>query len=205
MKKCYLWMLTAILLCGSLTVQAQEEEPSLVVTEGTIQVLKQKGKTGTVEFDYDHAKVGDLTAMNISNETLLEFLEKNDEKAFRKWNKYKEEGKETFIDRWNDEKKKCVKLIEDGPADYNIKVKADYIDTGNAGAATWSWNRRDGGIMITGTLEVFDANGTSVCKVKINRYRGRASRPFDFAAPFSRRVELFHKGLARDLLILILG
>ena len=51
MKKCYLWMLTAILLCGSLTVQAQEEEPSLVVTEGTIQVLKQKGKTGTVEFD----------------------------------------------------------------------------------------------------------------------------------------------------------
>lgn len=205
MRKYYLWMLTAILLCGSQTVLAQDDEPSFIVTEGDIQVLKQKGKTGTVEFDYDQAKVGNLSTMEISNETILEFLAKNDQKASRKWGDYLEEGEETFIKRWNDEKKRCIKLIEKGPADYKIKVKADYFDVGSPGAATWSWNRRDGGIMISGTLEVLDANGTSVCKMKINRYRGRASRPFDFAAPFSRRMELFHKGLARDLLILTLG
>lgn len=204
MKKQFLWMLAAILTCGPMTVQAQDE-PEFVVTEGNFTVVKQKGKTGTVEFEYDNAKVGDLTAMTISDDNVLEFLEKKDEKAFRKWPEYLQEGKEMFIDRWNDEKSRCIKLLKKGEADYRIKVKADLFDVGDPASATWSWNKRSGGIMISGTLEVFDASGKSVCKMKINRYRGASSRNLDLKYPtFHRRVVLFHKSLAKDLLETIL-
>lgn len=204
MKKNLLWMLAAILCCGPLTAQAQDE-PEFEVIAGDFMVVKQKGKTGTVEFDYDNAKVGNLHTKNITDDTVLEYLEKNDKKALRKWEDVKEEGKEMFIKRWNEEKSKCIKLKEKGDADYLIKIKADVFDTGNSGSATWSWNKRDGGVMISGTLEVLDASGKSVCKMKINRYRGASSRNIDLKVPnFHRRVVLFHKSLAKDLLETIL-
>jgi hypothetical protein len=200
MKKLNLWMLAAILCCGPMTAQAEDEQEFEVIS-GNFEVVKQKGKTGTVEFDYENAKVGNLHSQDVGSETLMEYLEKNDEKAFRKWADVKEEGKEMFIDRWNDEKSRCIKLVEKGSADYQIKIKAELFDPGNSGSATWSWNKRDGGIIISGTLEVFDASGKSVCKMKINRYRGASSRNIDLKVPtFSRRVILFHKSLAKDLL-----
>ena len=204
MKKISLWMLAAILCCSPMTVQAQDEE-EFVVTEGDFNVVKQKGKTGIVEFDYDNAKVGNLSTMSITDEILVAYLEKNDEKSFRKWADTKQEAKEMFIKRWNEEKSKCIKLVEKGTPDYQIKIKADLLDTGNSGSATWSWNKRDGGVIISGTLEVLDASGKSVCKMKINRYRGASQRTIELKVPnFRHRVVLFHKSLAKDLLETIL-
>ena len=200
-----MWMLAAILCCGAMTVQAQEEQ-EFEVTEGDFNVVKQKGKVGTVTFDYDHAKMGNLTTKTIDKETVLEYLQKNDEKAFRKWADYKQEGKEMFIKRWNEEKNKCIKLAEKGDADYQIIIKADLFDAGNSGSATWSWSKRDGGVVISGTLEVLDASGKSVCKMKINRYRGASTRNVDLKVPtFHRRFVLFHKSFAKDLLETILN
>ena len=197
-------MLVAILSCGPMMALAQDEQEFEVIA-GDFMVVKQKGKTGTVEFDYDNAKVGNLHTMDIRNETLLEYLKENDEKVFRKWADIMEDAKEMFIKRWNEEKSKCIKLIEKGAPDYQIKIKADLFDTGNSGSATWSWNKRDGGVIITGTLEVLDASGQSVCKMKINRYRGASTRNLDIKIPtFSRRTILFHKSLAKDLLETIL-
>lgn len=204
MKKNLLWMLAVILCCGPMTAQAQDEQEFEVIA-GDFNIVKQPGKTGTVEFDYDNAKVGNLRTMSITSETIVAYLQNNDQKAFRKWEDIKEEGKEMFIKRWNEDKSKCIKLIEQGDADYQIKIKADLIDTGNSGSAAWSFNKRDGGLVISGTLEVLDASGNSVCKMKINRYRGAATRSVDFKMPtFSRRVILFHKSLAKDLLETIL-
>ncbi len=204
MRKYLLWTLAAILCWGPITALAQDEQEFEVIA-GDFKVVKQKGKTGKVEFDYDNAKVGNLHTMDITNETLLNHLKQNDERAFRKWEDTKEEAKEAFIDRWNEEKRKCIKLTEKGDTDYLIKIKADLFDVGNSGSATWSWNKRDGGVIISGTLEVFDANGNSVCKMKINRYRGASTRNFDLKVPtFSRRTILFHKSLAKDLLETIL-
>ncbi len=204
MKKKLMWMLAAILCCGTMTVQAQEEQ-EFEVTEGDFNVVKQKGKTGSVTFDYDHARMGNLRTKTIDKETVVEYLQKNDEKSFRKWDDFKQEGKEMFIKRWNEEKSKCIKLTEKGDADYQIIIKADLFDAGNSGSATWSWSKRDGGIVISGTLEVLDASGKSVCKMKINRYRGASSRNVDLKAPtFHRRFVLFHKSLAKDLLETIL-
>lgn len=204
MKQNLLWMLAVMIFCGPMTAQTQNEQ-EFEVTEGDFNVVKQKDKTGTVTFDYDKAKMGNLSRMTIDNETLLEFLEKNDEKAFKNWEEYKQEGKEMFIKRWNEEDSKCIKLIEKGDADYQIKIKAELFDAGNAGASSWSMNKRGGGIVISGTLEVLDASGKSVCKMKINRYRGASSRTFDMKTPtFHRRTVLFHKSLAKDLLETIL-
>lgn len=198
-------MLAAILCCGTMNVQAQEEQ-EFEVTEGDFNVVKQKGKTGSVTFGYDHARMGNLRTKTIDKETVVDYLQKNDEKSFRKWDDYKQEGKEMFIKRWNEEKSKCIKLTEKDDADYQIIIKADFFDAGNSGSAAWSWSKRDGGIVISGTLEVLDASGKSVCKMKINRYRGASTRNVDLKVPtFHRRFVLFHKSFAKDLLETILN
>ena len=96
-----MWMLAAILCYGTMNVQAQEEQ-EFEVTEGDFNVVKQKGKTGSVTFDYDHARMGNLRTKTIDKETVVEYLQKNDEKSFRKWDDFKQEGKEMFIKRWNE-------------------------------------------------------------------------------------------------------
>ena len=192
-------LLLAVMAMVAIAVQAEEEK--FVVTSGDFKVVMQPGKIGRVEVDFTKAKVGDLSLMEMTDQTFIEFLEANDQKVFKKWSEYQEEGEEIFMDRWNDAKKKVIKLTKKGTPDYIIKIYADKLDTGNAGAATWSWNKRVGGIIICGTLEVIDAAGNSVCKMNINRYRGASSRSIDIKVPtFHRRTLLFHKSLAKDLL-----
>ena len=192
-------LLLAVMAMMTIAVQADEEE--FVVTSGDFKVVMQPGKIGRVEVDFTKAKVGDLSLMEMTDQTFIEFLEANDQKVFKKWSEYQEEGEEIFMDRWNDAKKKVIKLTKKSTPDYIIKINADKLDTGNAGAATWSWNKRVGGIIICGTLEVIDAAGNSVCKMNINRYRGASSRSIDIKVPtFHRRTLLFHKSLAKDLL-----
>ena len=196
MKKLFL---LAVMAMMAIAVQADEEE--FVVTSGDFKVVMQPGKIGRVEVDFTKAKVGNLSTMEITDQSFIDYLEANDQKVFKKWSEYQEEGEETFMDRWNDAKKKVIKLTKKGTPDYIIKINATQLDPGNSGAATWSWNKRDGGIIISGTLEVLDASGNSVCKMNINRYRGASSRNLDIKIPtFHRRTVLFHKSLAKDLL-----
>ena len=196
MKKTFL---LAVMAMMTLAVQADEEE--FVVTSGDFKVVMQPGKIGRVEVDFTKAKVGNLSTMEITDQSFIDYLEANDQKVFKKWSEYQEEGEETFMDRWNDAKKKVIKLTKKDTPDYIIKINATQLDPGNSGAATWSWNKRDGGIIISGTLEVLDAAGNSVCKMNINRYRGFSTRGLDIKIPtFHRRTLLLHKSLAKDLL-----
>ena len=191
--------LLAVMAMMTLAVQADEEE--FVVTSGDFKVVMQPGKIGRVEVDFTKAKVGNLSTMEITDQSFIDYLEANDQKVFKKWSEYQEEGEETFMDRWNDAKKKVIKLTKKDTPDYIIKINAAQLDPGNSGAATWSWNKRGGGIIISGTLEVIDAAGNSVCKMNINRYRGFSTRGLDIKIPtFHRRTVLFHKSLAKDLL-----
>ena len=191
--------LLAVMAMMTLAVQADEEE--FVVTSGDFKVVMQPGKIGRVEVDFTKAKVGNLSTMEITDQSFIDYLEANDQKVFKKWSEYQEEGEETFMDRWNDAKKKVIKLTKKDTPDYIIKINATQLDPGNSGAATWSWNKRGGGIIISGTLEVIDAAGNSVCKMNINRYRGFSTRGLDIKIPtFHRRTLLLHKSLAKDLL-----
>ena len=196
MKKLFL---LAVMAMMAIAVQADEEE--FVVTSGDFNVVRQPGKTGRLEVDFTKAKVGNLSTMEITDQTFMDYLAANDQKVFKKWSEYQEEAIETFMERWNDAKKKVIKLTKiDTPA-YIIKIKAAQLDPGNSGAATWSWNKRGGGIIISGTLEVIDAAGNSLCKMNINRYRGFSTRGLDIKIPtFHRRTLLLHKSLAKDLL-----
>lgn len=196
MKKLFLLAVMAIM---AIAVQADEEE--FVVTSGDFNVVRQPGKTGRLEVDFTKAKVGNLSTMEITDQTFMDYLAANDQKVFKKWSEYQEEAIETFMERWNDAKKKVIKLTKKDTPDYIIKINAAQLDPGNSGAATWSWNKRGGGIIISGTLEVLDAAGNSVCKMNINRYRGFSTRGFDIKIPtFHRRTLLLHKSLAKDLL-----
>ena len=196
MKKLFL---LAVMAMMAIAVQADEEE--FVVTSGDFNVVRQPGKTGRLEVDFTKAKVGNLSTMEITDQSFIDYLEANDQKVFKKWSEYQEEGEETFMERWNDAKKKVIKLTKKDTPDYIIKINAAQLDPGNSGAATWSWNKRGGGIIISGTLEVIDAAGNSVCKMNINRYRGFSTRGLDIKIPtFHRRTLLLHKSLAKDLL-----
>ena len=196
MKKLFL---LAVMAMMAIAVQADEEE--FVVTSGDFNVVRQPGKTGRLEVDFTKAKVGNLSTMEITDQTFMDYLAANDQKVFKKWSEYQEEAIETFMERWNDAKKKVIKLTKKDTPDYIIKINAAQLDPGNSGAATWSWNKRGGGIIISGTLEVLDAAGNSVCKMNINRYRGFSTRGLDIKIPtFHRRTLLLHKSLAKDLL-----
>ena len=196
MKKIFL---LAVMAMMAIAVQADEEE--FVVTSGDFNVVRQPGKTGRLEVDFTKAKVGNLSTMEITDQTFMDYLAANDQKVFKKWSEYQEEAIETFMERWNDAKKKVIKLTKKDTPDYIIKINAAQLDPGNSGAATWSWNKRGGGIIISGTLEVIDAAGNSLCKMNINRYRGFSTRGLDIKIPtFHRRTLLLHKSLAKDLL-----
>jgi len=196
MKKLFLLAMMAMM---AIAVQAGEEE--FVVTSGDFNVVRQPGKTGRLEVDFTKAKVGNLSTMEITDQTFMDYLAANDQKVFKKWSEYQEEAIETFMERWNDAKKKVIKLTKKDTPDYIIKINAAQLDPGNSGAATWSWKKRSGGIIISGTLEVLDAAGNSVCKMNINRYRGFSTRGLDIKIPtFHRRTLLLHKSLAKDLL-----
>jgi len=189
----------ALFAMMSFTAQADEDE--FVVTSGDFNVVRQPGKIGRLEVDFTQAKVGNLSTMEITDQTFIDYLKENDQKVYKNWSEYQEEAIETFMERWNDAKKKVIKLTKKDTPDYIIKINAAQLDPGNSGAATWSWNKRGGGIIISGTLEVLDAAGNSVCKMNINRYRGFSTRGLDIKIPtFHRRTLLLHKSLAKDLL-----
>ena len=193
----------ALFAMMSFTAQADEDE--FVVTSGDFNVVRQPGKIGRLEVDFTQAKVGNLSTMEITDQTFIDYLKENDQKVYKKWSEYQEEAIETFMERWNDAKKKVIKLTKKDTPDYIIKINAAQLDPGNSGAATWSWNKRGGGIIISGTLEVIDAAGNSVCKMNINRYRGFSTRGIDIKIPtFHRRTLLLHKSLAKDLLEFLL-
>ena len=193
----------ALFAMMSFTAQADEDE--FVVTSGDFNVVRQPGKIGRLEVDFTQAKVGNLSTMEMTDQTFMDYLKENDQKVYKKWNEYQEEAIETFMERWNDAKKKVIKLTKKDTPDYIIKINAAQLDPGNSGAATWSWNKRGGGIIISGTLEVIDAAGNSVCKMNINRYRGFSTRGLDIKIPtFHRRTLLLHKSLAKDLLEFLL-
>lgn len=195
MKK--LFMMTMMVVFSVVAAFADDDE--FKVVEGSfVDVVRQPGKTATVEFDYLNATIADKEQ---SGRTLKKWLQDEDPEVFGKWDKHMADAKKFFTKRWNEEKKQNLQIVDDGKADYRILVKATKFSTGNAGAAYWSISKRDGGIIISGELVIKDASGKTVCKVDLIDYRGASSRTFDLKMPnFTRRMQMFHKSFAKDLL-----
>ena len=195
MKK--LFMMTMMVVFSVAAAFADDDE--FKVVEGSfVDVVRQPGKTATVEFDYLNATIADKEQ---SGRTLEKWLQDEDPKVYGKWDKHMKDAKEYFTNRWNEEKKQNLQIVDNGNADYRILVKATKFSTGNAGAAYWSMSKRDGGIIISGELVIKDASGKTVCKVDLIDYRGASSRTLDLKMPnFTRRMQMFHKSLAKDLL-----
>lgn len=192
MKKAMIMVLMALMTMG---VYAQD----IRLKSGDVAPIMQKDKTATLDLDFSKAKLADLSKKELSDKKFLENMKKNAPEDYAKWDKYKEECYEFFMERWNDAKGFC-EVIEKGKADFVIHVKFDYIDTGNAGAAMWSWSAKGGGVIMRGTVVVTDAAGKKVCEFEVNDFQGRSVRAFDMKFPsFGRRMALFHKNLAKDI------
>lgn len=192
-----LFMMTMMVVV-SITAAFADDDEFKVVEGSFVDVVRQPGKTATVEFDYLNATIVDKEQ---SGRTLKKWLQDEDPEVFGKWDKHMADAKKFFTKRWNEEKKQNLQIVDDGKADYRILVKATKFSTGNAGAAYWSISKRDGGIIISGELVIKDASGKTVCKVDLIDYRGASSRTFDLKMPnFTRRMQMFHKSFAKDLL-----
>ena len=192
-----LFMMTMMVVV-SITAAFADDDEFKVVEGSFVDVVRQPGKTATVEFDYLNATIADKEQ---SGRTLEKWLQDEDPKVYGKWDKHMKDAKEYFTNRWNEEKKQNLQIVDNGNADYRILVKATKFSTGNAGAAYWSISKRDGGIIISGELVIKDASGKTVCKVDLIDYRGASSRTFDLKMPnFTRRMQMFHKSFAKDLL-----
>lgn len=197
MKKAIVMTIMAIMAIAAYAA----DEPEFTVTSGSfIETTHQKGKTATIQFDYLNARVGDLKKMDFTDKTLEQYMKEEDPDGWKQWDNYMKRCKKFFTNRWNDEKK-VIKIVDGDKADYHIIFKADEFDTGNGVASAFSFSKRDGGVVMSGTLSIQDASGNTVCTVKVVKYRGAATRNMDFKMPtFDRRLELFHKSLAKDLL-----
>lgn len=192
-----LFMMTMMVVV-SITAAFADDDEFKVVEGSFVDVVRQPGKTATVEFDYLNATIVDKEQ---SGRTLKKWLQDEDPEIFGKWDKHMADAKKFFTKRWNEEKKQNLQIVDNGQADYRILVKATKFSTGNAGAAYWSMSKRDGGIIISGELVIKDASGKTVCKVDLIDYRGASSRTFDLKMPnFTRRMQMFHKSFAKDLL-----
>jgi hypothetical protein len=189
-------MLTAFVALFAFVAQAQ----MFSIVSGDPSVFKQKGKTANVVLDYKDAKRADLSKKVLEDVNIMDFLKENDPKVYNNWDKHMEECLEWFCDRWNNEKKTFVKVLEEGKGDYVIKIHADYLDFGNVAAAMWSFNKHSGGVMVRGTFSIEDQEGNTLCVVKLNDFRGQSDRTISMKYPTAgRRLALFHKGLAKDM------
>jgi len=192
-----LFMMTMIVVL-SVTAAFADDDEFKVVEGSFVDVVRQPDKTATVEFDYLNATIADKEN---SGRTLKKWLQDEDPKVFGKWDKHMADAKKYFTNRWNEEAKQNLKIVDNGNVDYRILVKATKFSTGNAGAAYWSMSKRDGGIIISGELVIKDDSGKTVCRVNLIDYRGASSRTFDLKMPnFTRRMQMFHKSFAKDLL-----
>jgi len=189
-------LMMALMTLVAMSVNAQ----ALVVKSGNLATMLQKDKTAALKIDFSKAKMANLSKKELKETLFMDFLKESDPETYQIWDKHAKECYDFFAERWNDDKA-SAKIDNDKSADYTINVKFDYIDIGNGTAATWSWSRKSGGVMMRGTVQVTDANGSDVCTVDVNDFRGNSTRGFDMKMPtFGRRMALFHKSLAKELL-----
>ena len=189
-------LMMALMTLVAMSVNAQ----ALVVKSGNLATMLQKDKTAALKIDFSKAKMANLSKKELKETLFMDFLKESDPETYQIWDKHAKECYDFFAERWNDDKA-SAKIDDDKSADYTINVKFDYIDIGNGAAATWSWSRKSGGVMMRGTIQVTDANGSDVCTVDVNDFRGNSTRGFDMKMPtFGRRMALFHKSLAKELL-----
>ena len=105
MKK--LFMMTMMVVFSVAAAFADDDE--FKVVEGSfVDVVRQPGKTATVEFDYLNATIADKEQ---SGRTLKKWLQDEDPEVFGKWDKHMADAKKFFTKRWNEER-----MIEDDRA-----------------------------------------------------------------------------------------
>ena len=192
MKKVF--MIMSLMLMAVMTTSAKSKEVNL--KSGDPKVLNQPGKTAIFTFDYKNTVC--------EGKPLQKYLADRGEKNVKDWPKECQETEDSyFMERWNDESKKNIKLVKEGTADYKIVVHIEELDLGSTAAAMFmpSFSRKTGACEVSGTIDVIDQKtGKTVCVFEINKLRGVATRSFEVASSETRRRGLTYKKMAQLVL-----
>ena len=190
-----------ITLMALVTMVAAAQE--FVVKSGSLKTLLQDDKKVALKIDFSKAKMANLSSKELTETLMMDHLKTNDSYMFEHWKEHADECHEFFRERWNDDKatSKIIDEDDDDAVDFNINIKFDYIDFGNGVASVWGLSKKSGGVIMRGTIDFTDAKGQNVCTLEVNDYRGQSTRVMDMKMPtFGRRLALFHKSLAKDIL-----
>jgi len=193
-------MLMALVMMIAMGADAKKNG-TLDITSGDAGVLKQNTKTITVIFDYDNTEIEGMSK--------ADYFQKRAEKDAdyaKDFDEQSEESRGWFIDRWNSEKQ-MIRMQENGPTDYTMKVKITSYDLGNSLAAHFGtlFNAKAGGIIMSGIIEVMDnATGQVVCTMEMDELKMRSVRGADlkFTSEGRRRC-LGMRNLAKDIIDLV--
>lgn len=188
------FILFSLMLLTSTLSFAQKEH--IKVKSGNPKVLMQKGKYLRVEFDY--------TDLMIEGEPAQKYLSERGQDHVRDFPNDNHVAEGWFEDRWNEESDKYLRIIKLGNPDYTMKIHIKEMDLGNLAAAMWTFSRKAGGIIISGTVSVADANGQEVVAFEFDDYKGNSTRGLDFKSPNDgRRRAVGYKSFCKDLLSVI--
>lgn len=119
-------MMMALMAIFAVTTAFADDDEFKVVEGSFVDVVRQPGKTATVEFNYLDAQAVERTR---SDRSLKQLLQEDDPKNFERWDYLMNEAKKFFTERWNEEKKHNLKIVDGKNADYHIIINTTKFDT----------------------------------------------------------------------------
>ena len=158
-------MTLAVLLVMALTASAKGGDLNIV--NGSLNALKDAGKTVLVTFDY--------SGTTIEGQPVMEYLSGRGEQNVKDWPDDNKEVAKKFVEAFNKNNKKGAQIVNGDKGDYKIVIKAEKLDFGS-GAASVVWGFGAGGSKVWGTPTIIDQNsGDAICTLEIDEVDGGSS------------------------------
>lgn len=161
------------------------------LTEGDKAIFKEECVANVVFDDY-------TTIIDGKEQTADVYYRAKSEEEYTNFVNALNMGHENFIKRFNDKKKKKIKLeLADSAANaaYTLKVTITRMNVGNGSAVAWGWGAKAGGTQIEGTMQlVNNATGEAVCKFEFAEIKGLK------AVVFRARAVSAYRYLADELI-----
>jgi hypothetical protein len=165
-------MMMLVMMTMMVAIAAQAKDDKVTITSGNGQVMKEAGKTATLEIDYSKTIVE-------GKAPLMEYLQQRGEKNVKDWPETAAVAQKQLTEQFNKRNKKGLQIVESGDADYKIKFIVEKLDFGSTGVSVvFGGLGSAGGAEVTGTLVVSDKSGNEVVTYDVHEVRGTGTTDF---------------------------
>lgn len=180
------------------TVGFAKKKVNVSVVSGDISVVRQEGKTASLEFNYD-----DLI---IEGKPALEYLSKQSANHLKDWPEDNRKVAAYFLKKWNDKNKDGLQLVENSEgADYKMLIHVTYLDLGSMAGAFLGLKKTDGGCIVTATITISDQKGNSICQLQVDELKGDGQKPWDIGTNEVNRRSYAYEKMAKQVIDLSSG